>query len=212
MVEQTIGLLDAISKFAWPTVALVALIMFRRTIAERLAQVRTLKAPGGTELSFAERAESLLVHAGQVAGDQELTVDVHQQILLNSLHAEDPRAAMTQAFHMVRNALIRAVSVHDLPEGHTSLERVNTLLEKGLLKQDAASTWAARATWDRVRAPPPIARRYRQRASDQLITPARQLMEARRPVRGSRPRAPQAAAGWRLGGDGWRRRPAAGHR
>jgi hypothetical protein len=139
MVEQIIELLNAISKFAWPTVALIALIMFRRTIAERLGQVRTLKAPGGTELSFAERAESLLVRAGEVAGEQELTVDMHQQILLSRLATEDPRAAMTQAFRMVRNTLVRAVSLHGLPEGYSSPERANTLLEKGLLTQDAVT-------------------------------------------------------------------------
>jgi hypothetical protein len=93
-------------KFAWPAVALFALIKFRRTIAERLGQVRSVKAPGGTELSFAERADTLLVYAGEVVEDQELTVDMHQQILLSRLATEEPRAAMTQAFRMVRNSLI----------------------------------------------------------------------------------------------------------
>ena len=131
-MEQITELLNAISKFAWPAVALFALIRFRRTIAERLGHVRSLKAPGGAELSFAERAETLLVHAGEVASEQELTVDMHQQILLNQLAAEDPRQAIAQAFRMVRNALIRAVSWHNLPEGHTTPERLTTLVESGL--------------------------------------------------------------------------------
>ena len=138
-MEQITELLNAISKFAWPAVALFALIKFRRTIAERLGHVRSLKALGGTELSFDERAESLLVHTSEVAGEQKLTVDMHQQILLNQLATEDPREAIMKSFRMVRNALVRAVSWHNLPEGHTTPERLDTLVENGLLKQDAAT-------------------------------------------------------------------------
>jgi hypothetical protein len=129
MIEQITELLNAISKFAWPAVALFALIKFRRTIAERLGHMRSLKAPGGAELSFAERAETLLVHAGEVPGERELTVDMHQQILLNRRATEDPRAAVMQAFRRVRDALVRAVSWHNLPEGHTTPERLNALVE-----------------------------------------------------------------------------------
>jgi hypothetical protein len=137
-MEQATELLNAISKFAWPAVALFALIKFRSTIAERLGRMRSLKA-GGAEVSFAERAETLLVHAGEVAGERGLTVDMHKQILLSRLATEDPRAAVTQAFRMVRNSLVRAVSWHKLPEGHSSLERIDSLVHQGLLRQDAAT-------------------------------------------------------------------------
>jgi hypothetical protein len=136
MVEQITELLNAISKFAWPAVAFFALIKFRRIIAERLGQMRSLKAPGGTELSFAERADTLLIHAGEVADEQDLRVDMHQQILLSRLATEDPRAAVTQGFRMVRNTIARAISRHSMPEGHTTPERINTLIEHGMLKED----------------------------------------------------------------------------
>src|SRR5512133_1045969 len=41
-------------------------------------------------------------------------------------------------------------------------------------------------------------------STNPLIRPARPVTDSRRPVRGSRPRAPQASVGWRPGEDGWR--------
>lgn len=97
------ALIGAVASLAWPIVLLVAIFLFRRNIAERVGRLQSFKA-AGAEMTFSDRADQLLRDSSDVVEIPEEEAPSPRQAFLLRLAATDPRAAIRQAWIMVRDA------------------------------------------------------------------------------------------------------------
>jgi hypothetical protein len=96
-------LIGAISRLAWPVAVIALAIVFRKTIAEQLGRLKTIKT-AGAEMNFAERVDEAVRESGKLTEALVGQVADERQANLARIASADPPRAIKGAWEMVREA------------------------------------------------------------------------------------------------------------
>jgi hypothetical protein len=125
------ALIGAVASLMWPVVLLVAIFLFRKNIAERVGRLQSFKA-AGAEMTFSDRADQLMRDSGAVIDTPKNEEPSPRQTFLIRMAATDPRAAIRQAWLMIRDSAMGLAKRMEIPWKSTdSFSR--RLVERGLL-------------------------------------------------------------------------------
>lgn len=155
VIDAIAKILTALAPFAWPVVALIIAVLFRKELTGILARLRNAKLPGGSEVSFdrlldeaeaesptarppalppaAEARPEELSPEGQ--GEFSPEPQTFDRQYLSQIGKASPAAAIVIAFRYVENELLKALgSTRFVPHAQAT----KTLVERGRLSQPDA--------------------------------------------------------------------------
>jgi hypothetical protein len=115
-----------VSSLAWPLVFLAAIFIMRSEVAKLLLRLANVKLPGGIEASFREVLEQARETIEEIEVEQpprQIEQDDPEQKRLEQLAAQDPNAAVGEAYNIMYQTLVS----DKLPKRRTRDNRISYL-------------------------------------------------------------------------------------
>jgi len=133
----------------WPLVVIGLLWIFRKTISERLSQLRSVSAgPGGVEAQFVESQVAQVINKAAEAMEGE-TPEVTEEIAedrdrLLRMASISPRAAVLESFRLVDLALKHHLAQLEIPGAAEDMRSTPAILlaqKHGLVTNTDVAVW-----------------------------------------------------------------------